>query len=118
MKDRDSLHVTAAQREGLQGAAHLPGDGVTGSPSPPLGEAPPSWSSPLTEAAFAALPSVLSVADGGLVETAVELVLSSPELTTRCGDVGGSGGGVQSEGRTRVCQSLEPGERVCWPPRN
>lgn len=107
-------------RAGLQGS-HPPDEGVSNPPLPPLGEAPPRRCSPLTEVVLVALVVlswVPSEAEAGLVDMAVELVLSSPEGTRWCGELWGSGGGVQSECRTTVCQSLEPGERACWPPRH
>lgn len=78
------MHVTAAQdgAGGLPGAAHLPEDGVRDPPLPPLGEAALPCSSPLTEGGS----WPLAGAGGGLVERVVWLGLSSPEVTTRCGE--------------------------------
>lgn len=116
--NRNNMWLLEDAAVGVWGAAHLPADGVPDSSAPPLGEAALPSTSPLTEAVIMVLscsPSV-AVAVAGLMEIVAELVSSSPEETRSRGDLWGSGVGVQSEGGTTVCQSLETGERVCEPP--
>lgn len=111
--DKNNMWVLEDAAGELWGAAHLPAGGVPDSSAPPLGEAALPSTSPLTEAVIMAPSCSLSVAVAGLMEIVVELVSSSPEETRSRGDLWGSGVGVESEGGTTVCQSLETGEPPC-----